>query len=94
MPRLSDTMQSGTIVRWAVTEGQKIKSGELLADIETDKATMEQQSFESGTVAHIAVAAGALPASLDVSTAESPHFVGRATVALATDGDVIRWSVA
>ena len=59
MPRLSDTMQSGTIVRWAVTEGQKIKSGELLADIETDKATMEQQSFESGTVAHIAAAAGA-----------------------------------
>ena len=40
----------------------------------------------------LAVAAGALPASLDVSTAESPHFVGRATVALATDGDVIRWS--
>lgn len=58
MPRLSDTMQAGTIVRWAVTEGQKIKSGDLLADIETDKATMEQQSFESGTIAHIAAAAG------------------------------------
>ena len=59
MPRLSDTMQAGTIVRWAVAEGQKIKSGDLLADIETDKATMEQQSFESGTVAYLAVAAGA-----------------------------------
>ena len=58
MPRLSDTMQAGTIVRWAVTEGQKIKSGDLLADIETDKATMEQQSFESGTIAHISAAAG------------------------------------
>ncbi len=58
MPRLSDTMQAGTIVRWAVTEGQKIKSGDLLADIETDKATMEQQSFESGTIAHIAAATG------------------------------------
>ncbi len=59
MPRLSDTMQAGTIVRWAVKEGQKIKSGDLLADIETDKATMEQQSFDDGTVAHLAVAAGA-----------------------------------
>jgi pyruvate dehydrogenase E2 component (dihydrolipoamide acetyltransferase) len=58
MPRLSDTMQAGTIVRWAVKEGQKIKSGDLLADIETDKATMEQQSFDDGTVAHLAVPAG------------------------------------
>lgn len=58
MPRLSDTMQAGTIVRWAVKEGQKIKSGDLLADIETDKATMEQQSFDDGVVAHLAVPAG------------------------------------
>lgn len=58
MPRLSDTMQAGTIVRWAVKEGQKIKSGDLLADIETDKATMEQQSFDDGVVAHLAVGAG------------------------------------
>jgi pyruvate dehydrogenase E2 component (dihydrolipoamide acetyltransferase) len=58
MPRLSDTMQAGTIVRWAVKEGQKIKSGDLLADIETDKATMEQQSFDDGVIAHLAVPAG------------------------------------
>jgi pyruvate dehydrogenase E2 component (dihydrolipoamide acetyltransferase) len=58
MPRLSDTMQAGTVVKWNVKEGQKIKSGDSLADIETDKATMELQSFEDGTVASIAVAEG------------------------------------
>ncbi|MFZ2873950.1 MAG: biotin/lipoyl-containing protein, partial [Phycisphaerales bacterium] len=58
MPRLSDTMQQGTIVRWAVKEGQKVKSGDVVADIETDKATMELQSFDDGTVARLAVAPG------------------------------------
>jgi len=58
MPRLSDTMQAGTVVKWNVKEGQKVKSGDALADIETDKATMELQSFEDGTVASIAVAEG------------------------------------
>ena len=58
MPRLSDTMQAGTVVKWNVKEGQKIKSGDALADIETDKATMELQSFEDGTVAMIPVPEG------------------------------------
>ncbi|MGH7243826.1 MAG: dihydrolipoamide acetyltransferase family protein [Phycisphaerales bacterium] len=58
MPRLSDTMQAGTVVKWNVKEGQKVKTGDSLADIETDKATMELQSFEDGTVASIAVAEG------------------------------------
>lgn len=58
MPRLSDTMQQGTIVRWAVKEGQKVKSGDVVADIETDKATMELQSFDDGIVARLAVAPG------------------------------------
>lgn len=58
MPRLSDTMQQGTIVKWNVKEGQKIKSGDVIADIETDKATMELQSFDDGVVAAIAVAQG------------------------------------
>lgn len=58
MPRLSDTMQAGTVVKWNVKEGQKVKSGDPLADIETDKATMELQSFEDGTVASIAVPEG------------------------------------
>ena len=58
MPRLSDTMQVGTIVKWNVKEGQKVKSGDVVADIETDKATMELQSFDDGTVATLAVAEG------------------------------------
>jgi pyruvate dehydrogenase E2 component (dihydrolipoamide acetyltransferase) len=58
MPRLSDTMQSGTVVRWSVKEGDKVKSGQTLADIETDKATMELQSYDDGIVAAIVVAPG------------------------------------
>src|SRR5262245_53750991 len=58
MPRLSDTMQQGTIVKWQVKEGQKVKSGDVIADIETDKATMELQSYDDGTVAKLAVAEG------------------------------------
>ena len=58
MPRLSDTMQQGTIVKWNVKEGQVVKSGDTIADVETDKATMELQSFEDGTVARLAVAEG------------------------------------
>ncbi|GJQ29777.1 MAG: dihydrolipoyllysine-residue acetyltransferase component of pyruvate dehydrogenase complex [Phycisphaerae bacterium] len=58
MPRLSDTMQQGTIVKWNVKEGQAVKSGDVIADIETDKATMELQSFDDGVVASLPVAAG------------------------------------
>ncbi len=58
MPRLSDTMQAGTIVRWAVKEGQAVKSGDVIADIETDKATMEQAVYDTGTLAIHAVPEG------------------------------------
>jgi pyruvate dehydrogenase E2 component (dihydrolipoamide acetyltransferase) len=58
MPRLSDTMQQGTIVKWNVKEGQKVKTGDTIADIETDKATMELQSFDDGVVASINVTQG------------------------------------
>ena len=58
MPRLSDTMQQGTIVKWNVKEGQSIKTGQAIADIETDKATMELQSFDDGIVAAILVPEG------------------------------------
>ena len=53
MPRLSDTMEQGTVVKWNVKEGDKVKSGDVLADIETDKATMELQSYDDGTVARL-----------------------------------------
>jgi pyruvate dehydrogenase E2 component (dihydrolipoamide acetyltransferase) len=58
MPRLSDTMQAGTIVRWAVKEGSKVKSGEVVADIETDKATMELPVYDEGVLAVLAAPEG------------------------------------
>lgn len=58
MPQLSDTMTEGTVVKWHKKEGDKIKEGEKVADVETDKAVMEMESFEAGTLAHIAAAEG------------------------------------
>lgn len=58
MPRLSDTMQQGTIVKWNVKEGQTVKSGDVIADIETDKATMELQSYDDGVIASLPVTEG------------------------------------
>ena len=48
MPRLSDTMEAGTVIKWNVKEGDAVKSGSVVADIETDKATMEMQCFDGG----------------------------------------------
>ncbi len=58
MPQLSDTMTEGTIVKWLKKEGDKVKSGEIVAEVETDKATMEMESFESGTIASILINEG------------------------------------
>ena len=58
MPRLSDTMESGTIVRWNVKEGDAVKSGMVVADIETDKATMEMPVFDDGRIVKLLVPAG------------------------------------
>ncbi len=58
MPQLSDTMTEGTLVKWNKKEGEKVKAGEEIADVETDKATMPMEAFESGTVALLKVNAG------------------------------------
>lgn len=58
MPRLSDTMEAGTVVKWNVKEGDKVTSGDVIADIETDKATMELQAFDDGVVAKLLAAEG------------------------------------
>ena len=58
MPQLSDTMTEGTIVKWHKKEGEAVKAGEEIADIETDKATMPMESFEGGTIAFIAAKEG------------------------------------
>ncbi len=58
MPQLSDTMTEGVVAKWHKKIGDKVKSGELLADIQTDKATMEFESFQDGTLIHIGVQEG------------------------------------
>ncbi len=58
MPQLSDTMTEGTVVKWHKKEGDKVKAGEEIAEVETDKAVMPMESFESGTLAVIAIPEG------------------------------------
>ncbi|MGA9582850.1 MAG: biotin/lipoyl-containing protein, partial [Allosphingosinicella sp.] len=58
MPALSPTMEEGTLARWLVKEGDEVKSGDILAEIETDKATMEFEAVDEGTIAKILVAEG------------------------------------
>ncbi len=58
MPALSPTMEKGTLAKWLVKEGDKVESGDVIAEIETDKATMEVESIDDGTVVKILVAEG------------------------------------
>lgn len=75
MPRLSDTMERGTIVSWNVKEGDRVSPGKVLGDIETDKATMELQSFDTGTIAAILIPTG------------QPAEVGKMILVLAEEGE-------
>ena len=58
MPKLSDTMTEGVVAEWHKNIGDEVESGELLAEIETDKATMEFESFQDGVLLHIGVEKG------------------------------------
>ena len=58
MPRLSDTMEEGTVASWLKKVGDRVEEGDILAEIETDKATMEFESFNEGTLLHIGVEEG------------------------------------
>ena len=58
MPRLSDTMEEGVVAKWLKKVGDSIEEGDILAEIETDKATMEFESFHEGTLLHIGVDEG------------------------------------
>ncbi len=75
MPRLSDTMESGTVLKWNVQEGDTVASGDVVADVETDKATMELTVFDDGRLAKIIVPEG--------QTVE----VGAVIAVLAEDGE-------
>jgi pyruvate dehydrogenase E2 component (dihydrolipoamide acetyltransferase) len=77
MPRLSDTMEQGTVVKWHVNTGDTVSAGDVIADIETDKATMELESFDDGIVAALAVEEGQSIA------------VGRPIIVLAEDGESV-----
>lgn len=61
MPRLSDTMEEGNIIGWLKKVGDVVAPGDVLAEVETDKATMELESFEKGTLLYIGVESGAVP---------------------------------
>ena len=58
MPRLSDTMEEGTVASWLKNVGDQVEEGDILAEIETDKATMEFESFYSGELLHIGIGEG------------------------------------
>lgn len=78
MPRLSDTMEEGTILRWLKKPGEPVKKGEALAEVETDKANMELEAFEEGTMGEILVAEGmsapvGRPVARLVKAGESPE---------------------
>ena len=73
LPRLSDTMQEGAIARWHVAVGDKIKRGQVIAEIETDKATMEFESFDAGTVLKLVVEEGeTLPLGAPIAVLGEP----------------------
>jgi pyruvate dehydrogenase E2 component (dihydrolipoamide acetyltransferase) len=78
MPALSPTMTTGTVAKWLVAEGDTVKAGDIIAEIETDKATMEVESVDEGVLAKIVVAAG----SENVE-------VGRIIALLAEDGEAL-----
>ena len=58
MPKLADTMTEGTVVKWRVKEGDKVATGDVIAEVETDKATMEMETFDDGVVFKLLVAVG------------------------------------
>ena len=58
MPRLSDTMEEGVVAKWLKKVGDKVNEGDILAEIETDKATMEFESFHTGTLLYIGLQEG------------------------------------
>ncbi|WP_276604799.1 dihydrolipoamide acetyltransferase family protein [Nannocystis sp. RBIL2] len=73
LPRLSDTMEEGVIAKWRIKVGDKVKRGQVIADIETDKATMEFESFDAGTVLKLVAPEGeALPVGAPIAVFGQP----------------------
>ena len=91
MPRMSDTMEEGNIVGWLKNVGDTVEPGDTLAEVETDKATMELDSYSEGVILHIAVKEGAVPINGVIAV------IGEAgedwEAAIAAEGDVSAASV-
>jgi pyruvate dehydrogenase E2 component (dihydrolipoamide acetyltransferase) len=83
MPALSPTMEKGNLAKWLKREGDKVKAGDVIAEIETDKATMEYEAVEEGTIARIVVPEG---------TADVP--VNQVIAVLATEGEDVKAAAA
>lgn len=89
MPALSPTMEEGTLAKWLVKEGDAVKSGDILAEIETDKATMEFEAVDEGTVGKLLVAEGTAgvkvntPIAVLLEDGESADSIGAAPAAKA-----------
>jgi len=79
MPALSPTMEKGNLAKWLKKEGDKVKSGDIIAEIETDKATMEVEAVDEGTIAKIVVPEG---------TADVP--VNQVIAVLAGEGEDVK----
>ena len=85
MPALSPTMEEGTLAKWLVKVGDTVKSGDVMAEIETDKATMEFEAVDEGTITSIAVAEGTegVKVGTVIATIAGEGEDARATVAAA-----------
>jgi pyruvate dehydrogenase E2 component (dihydrolipoamide acetyltransferase) len=94
MPRLSDTMEEGTVASWLKSVGDTVEEGDILAEIETDKATMEFESFNAGTLLYIGIQEGEAasvdsllaiigPKGADISAALNPTATPAATTSVA-----------
>lgn len=92
MPALSPTMEEGTLAKWLVKEGDKVKSGQILAEIETDKATMEFEAVDEGIVGQILVPAGTAGVKVNAPIAvllEEGEAPGAAPAAVAAPTPVV-----
>ncbi len=86
MPRMSDTMEEGNIIGWLKKEGDKIEPGQTLAEVETDKATMELDAYVEGVLLHIAVKEGPVPIDGVIAVIGKPGEDWQAVIAGATGG--------
>ena len=73
LPKMSDTMTEGVIVRWTVKVGDSVKSGDIIAEVETDKATMDMEVYSKGQILHLIASEGqAIPVDAAIAIVGQP----------------------